>query len=413
VVRLVVTELAAPDWVTANPVSSNANLTIRSHHPKNTLRILTLCYEWPPVGGGGGRSAQQIAEVLARRGHQVRVQTIRFNKTPAHEVVANVDVYRTWGFRRRADQCTPLEMSGYIASSVIPSLRHVVEFEPDLIHAHFAVPTGALAFAIAVLARLPYVLTVHLGDVPGAIPEQTDSLFRWLNPLIRPIWRQAAATTSVSQFVGDLARKAYGHESIIIPNGISLARRPPVPQATTASPRLIFVGRLNSQKNLRYLLPILGKLRELPWELDLVGDGAERAALEKAFAEADLSARVRFHGWLDRPVVEEKLSAAEIFILPSFVEGLSLAALEALKFGLALVGSDIPTLRECVTFGINGYLLALDAPDLWVEKLRVLLTDADLRLAMRRKSWEMVERFDLERIADQYEALFRQIAMEN
>ena len=121
---------------------------------------------------------------------------------------------------------------------------------------------------------------------------------------------------------------------------------------------------------------------------------------------------MHFHGWLDRPRVEEKLRSADVFIFPSLVEGLSLAALEALKYGLCLVASDIPTLRECVTSGINGYLLPLGEPDQWVEKLRALFSDADLRLAMRRKSWEMVERFDLEHIADQYETLFRRIALE-
>jgi glycosyltransferase involved in cell wall biosynthesis len=350
---------------------------------------------------------------LARRGHQVRVQTIRFKETPAHEVTANVDVYRTRGFRRRADQCTPLEMAGYVVSSAIPTLRHLAEFEPDLIHAHFAVPTGVLALASARLSHRPYVITAHLGDVPGAIPEQTDALFRWLHPLIQPIWRQAAALVGVSRFVGDLAQKAYGRELTIIPNGISVSGRPGVPQLTGKTSRLIFVGRLNSQKNLHYLPPILANIRELAWELDIVGDGVERGALETAFAEFDLSARVHFHGWLDRPAVEKKLSEAEIFILPSSVEGLSVAALEALKFGLVLVGSDIPTLRECVIFGVNGYLLSLQTPDKWVEKLRVLLSDPDLRLAMRRRSWEMVERFDLEQIADQYETLFRRIASEN
>ena len=133
------------------------------------MRILTLCYEWPPVGGGGGRAAKDIAEALARRGHQVRVQTIRFGDAPAHERVAEVDIYRSWGFRRRADRCSPLEMAGYIISSAIPTLRHMAEFDPDLIHAHFAVPTGVLALIGTSFGRRPYVITSQLGDVPGAI----------------------------------------------------------------------------------------------------------------------------------------------------------------------------------------------------------------------------------------------------
>ena len=172
---------------------------------------------------------------------------------------------------------------------------------------------------------------------------------------------------------------------------------------------MIFVGRLNAQKNLHFLPPILAKIRELAWEFDIVGDGAERAALGGAFSEFGLSDRVHFHGWLGRSDVEKRLRQAEIFILPSIVEGLSVAVLEALKFGLLVLGSDIPTLHDCVTSGVNGYLLSLQAPDQWIEKLRALLSNASLRLAMRQQSWEMAERFDLEKIADRYELVFRRI----
>jgi glycosyltransferase involved in cell wall biosynthesis len=380
-----------------------------TREPERALKILILCYEWPPVGGGGGRAAKEVAEAIAARGHQVRVQTIRFNETPAHEFANGVDTYRTWGFRHRADQCTPLEMAGYVTSSAIPALGHIAEFKPDLIHAHFAVPTGVLALACSRLSGRPYVITAHLGDVPGAIPEQTDALFRWLNPLIRPIWRLAANVVAVSKFVGELAENAYGRKPVIIPNGVRLSRRPGVPQATSRAPRLIFVGRLNPQKNLLFLPPVLAKIRELEWEVDIVGDGADRRALETAFAEFALSSRIHFHGWLDRAAVEQKLIEAEIFILPSLVEGLSLAALEALKFGLLLIGSDIPTLRDCVAQNVNGYLIPLHSPELWIKHLTTILTDPKLRLSMRQKSWEMAPEFDLERITDQYEELYREV----
>lgn len=50
-------------------------------------------------------------------------------------------------------------------------LAFIRRFHPDIIHAHFAVPAGALAFALSLLTGVPYILTAHLGDVPGGVPE--------------------------------------------------------------------------------------------------------------------------------------------------------------------------------------------------------------------------------------------------
>jgi glycosyltransferase involved in cell wall biosynthesis len=371
------------------------------------MRILTLCYEWPPIGGGGGRAAKDIAEALVRRGHEVQVQTARFRRLPPYEVVNGVHVHRGLSLRRNKDRSSPWEMASYVLLNTVPAIQRVREFRPDLVHAHFAVPTGALALPVSRFGKVPYIITAHLGDVPGAIPDQTDHLFGWLNPFIRPIWRNAAALVGVSQFVADLAKEAYGRDLDIIPNGISLQNRPDLPQSCSKKPRLIFVGRLNRQKNLDFLPDILSQITDLDWEFDIVGEGEEGTVLKNAFAP--LSSRVFFHGWLDQEAVNAKLREAEIFLLPSQVEGLSVAALEALKFGLAMLGADIPSLRECIQSGLNGYLISTTDRAAWITTLRALLTDPAKRLAMRQHAWQLAERFDLEKIADQYATLFGKI----
>jgi glycosyltransferase involved in cell wall biosynthesis len=300
-------------------------------------------------------------------------------------------------------------MAGYIVTSGLPTLRHLREFKPDLIHAHFAVPTGALALPAAILGRVPYVLTVHLGDVPGAIPHQTDHLFNWIQPLVRPIWKQASAIAGVSQFVADLAQRAYGRAVQVIPNGISLNDRPAPPNTSQIPPQFVFVGRLNSQKNLRFLPPILAAIKDHPWNLTIVGDGDERAALENDFRQADLTERVTFRGWLDRAQVEAAVAASDIFLMPSLVEGLSVAALEALKFGLIILGSDIPALRDCVDQGKSGFLLPLTQPALWIETLKILIAEPDRRVLMRRAAWESGSKFDLDLSSQEYENLFRRV----
>ena len=393
-----------------NPEPPTSNAERRTPNAER-FRILVLCYEWPPVGGGGGRAARDVAETLARRGHQVRIQTVRLFGMPKREVQRNLELYRTWGFRRRPDRCSPAEMAGYLATSSLPVVRHLREFRPEIIHAHFAVPTGPLALMGSVLSRVPYVITAHLGDVPGAIPEQTDRLFRWLNPAIRPVWKHAAAVSTVSKFVADLAEKAYGRRPELIPNGVDFRDRPalPGPVASPSKARLLFVGRLNPQKNLPFLFRVLAGLKALPWTLDIVGDGEDGPAL-KRFAETQrLQDRIRFHGWLQRADVDAMLAGSDALMFPSTVEGLPLALLEGLKFGLAIVASDLPPLRDLVENGRNGFLLEPNHAESWIAPLRKWLADPAALLAMRRESWKMAVRFDLERIAGEYEKVYGQI----
>jgi glycosyltransferase involved in cell wall biosynthesis len=188
------------------------------------MKILVLCYEYPPIGGGGGRVTAQVAKELARRGHEVRVITAGMPHLPRQFNDEGIEVYRERSFRRREDTCTVPEMGLYLLTNFLPSLRQARDWKPDVIHAHFAVPTGVLALALHLFTRKPYVITAHLGDVPGGVPEQTEGLFRLVNPFVRPVWRQCARVTAVSTFVGNLARKAYQVDPEVILNAVRMSR---------------------------------------------------------------------------------------------------------------------------------------------------------------------------------------------
>ncbi len=382
----------------------------RTRNPDHPLRVLVLCYEWPPVGGGGGRAARDVAETLARRGHAVRVQTVRLAGMPRREFSSpNLDVRRTWGFRRRPDRCSPAEMAGYLLTSFGPTLRHLREFRPDVIHAHFAVPTGPLALAGSLLGGVPYVITTQLGDVPGAIPEQTDHIFRALDFAIRPVWRKAAAVTTVSRFVADLAWRAYGRRPELIPNGVTLEGRPGLPERPSKTVRLLFVGRFNRQKNLPFLFQALAGLSHAPWTLDVVGEGDDGPALRRFAAAQRWDEKVRFHGWRERGEVDALLAGSDLLVFPSTVEGLPLAVLEALKFGLGVLASDLPPLRDLIKAGANGRLLPASDEAAWTTALRDTLADPARVLGWRQASWRLAERFDLEKVTDAYEGVFRRV----
>ena len=368
------------------------------------MKILVLCYEYPPVGGGGGRMAHNVGSALVRRGHQVRVQTVRMPDLPAHEVRDGVEIFRTSGFRHRADFCTVPEMAGYLATSFLPSLRHIREWRPDIVHAHFAVPTGALALACKVLTGVPYVLTAHLGDLPGGNPDQTGGLFPLLNPFIRPIWKNAACISASSSFASGLARAAYGVRPRVILNGISMEGK----RITAARPscpiELVAIGRFNPQKNFPWLIRALAGC-EFPWRLSLIGDGSQLGEIEMAIRDTGSGDRVNLMGWVAESAMREVLSKSDVLLMPSTSEGNPVAAIEALKHGVAILGSDIGGLSDLIENGINGFAVPIATPELFQEKLAWLAAHPDSLHNMKAASLEAADRFDLEIIAAAFESL--------
>lgn len=365
------------------------------------MKILVLCYEYPPVGGGGGRVAAQVAAGLARRGHEVKVQTSGMSHLPLREDIEGVEILRTPCFRRREDTCSVPEMARYLLASFFPVWRLARTWKPDVIHAHFAVPTGALAFPVSRLTGIPYVLTAHLGDVPGGVPEQTAHLFRLVNPLARILWKSAAAVTAVSSFVAELARRAYGMDPVIIRNGVK-PHPPSKTIRTNAVPRLLLAGRLSIQKNPLLALQALALVKDQNWTLDIIGEGPLGATLRAEAEKLGLENRVTFHGWLAAGCVSEIMAQSDILIMTSLHEGLPMVGVEALQHGLAIVGSAIGGLRDIVEEGKNGFLCALQ-PEAFAGLLGRVLSDHELLANMQQASFALAGRFDLEESVVAYE----------
>lgn len=371
------------------------------------MRILVVCYEHPPVGGGGGRIAAQIAQSLVLRGHQVSYLTGNVDSPhhlPARSQDEGVEVIRVASPRKLPDTCTVAEMGGYVLAGLFAGWREIRSFRPDVLHVHFAVPSGALAWMLSKITGVPYVLTAHLGDVPGGVPAQTDHLFRWIKPLTVPIWRGAAAITAVSRFVADLAHTAYGMQPHIIPNGLRFAHAPLAVALTP--PRLLFVGRLSVQKNLLLALRALVLLRDMDWTFQVIGDGPLRAEAETFVHANGLSQRVEFLGWMDGEQLRKKRRGASLLLMPSLSEGLPMAAVEALVDGLAIVGTRIPGLADVVEAGVNG-ALAEPTPEGFAHAVREILSHPSRLQSFRQQSLEKAQHFHLEGIVTRYENILQ------
>ena len=375
------------------------------------MKVLTLCYEYPPLGGGGGRVAQTIARALVQRGHEVRVQTAALGWRSVEENDGGVRVFRTASGRAKADTCRVHEMGLFCVTSFFPTLRHIRRWKPDVIHAHFAMPTGVLAWAAHKFTRVPYVLTAHLGDVPGGVPEQTAKLFTLIAPIARRVWTSAAACTAVSTFVQELAERAYARPVERILNGIDLSDAPPPRTLSQTMRQLLFVGRLSVQKNPVFLIEALAQLPRCDWHFTIVGDGPLLPAVRDCIQTHGLAANVTLTGWLAASEVQQKLRASDILLMPSLSEGLPVAAIEALKYGLAIVASDIPGVRDVLEDGVNGCAFPPGDHAAFAQSLNSLLSSEQMLASMQQASREMARTFDLTAITDAYERTLHFAAM--
>lgn len=373
------------------------------------MRILVLNHEFPPIGGGGGRAAEHICRTLASRGYQIEVLTSYLKGlTPAEERdgyhITRVPCWRTQPFK-----ASFISMGLYVFAGFLAGRQLIRASRPDLIHVHFAVPAGALAWALSKIYRIPYVLTAHLGDVPGGTPEKTGGWFRFVFPFTRPIWRSASAIVAVSEFTRGLALKHYSEEIQVIPNGVDLDSPDPDCIDVNTLPRIVFAGRFMEQKAPVQIVRVLREIKDLPWECIMIGDGPLLGDVKNEIDASGLTDRFQLPGWIEPERVLEIFEKSDILFMPSLSEGLPVVGVQALSKGLAIVASRIGGFLDLVDEGKNGYMVDVGETGGFVARLKELLMDHQKLLSFRRCSLEKAKEFDINRVADGYEKLFAEI----
>ena len=374
------------------------------------MKILVLIHEYPPVGGGGGSAAQDICLGLVERGHELTILTAHLKGLPKEEIVDRIRVLRLPSLRREAFRADFLAMAAYVLSGLQAGFRLIKRWQPDVIHVHFAVPAGAVGYVLSKLTGVPYLMTVHLGDVPGGAPEKTGKWFKWILPFTRPIWRDANRVVAVSKFTLQLALKHYQREIVVIPNGVDLARMRPASIKVNEPPRIVFAGRFMNQKNPVQIVHTLAGLKDLSWECVMIGDGPLIPNVRREISEEGLQERFTLTGWIAPEEVLEWFDKSDILFMPSRSEGLPVVGVQALAKGLAMVVSDIGGFVDIVDKDRNGFLVGSSNLDGYVKGLQKLLSNQKLLKRYREASLVKATQFDIRHVVDSYQNLLSEVA---
>ena len=367
------------------------------------MKILTLNYEFPPVGGGASPVSYQLCKHLAALGHHVDVVTMRYGDSPAFECVDGINIYRTPALRKRPDICRTHEMASYLIGAVLKTLRLARKNKYDVIHCHFIIPTGPLAWLISKLTKIPFVITCHGTDVPGHNPDRFTAMHKMILPLWRKLVRQTPLLISPSESLARLIKTHVPQSNIaIVPNGINTDQFTPAPKQQS----ILMCSRILPHKGFQYAFEAIKQLNT-NWQVNLIGDGPYLPQLKQTAQQLDLP--VKFWGWLDKndPQFKKLYETSSIFIFTSEAENFPTVLLEAMSADLAIITSTAGGCPEVVADA--ALLVEPRNVNSLRQQLKKLIDSQDLRIQLSSAAQKRVQDFSWPNIAQKYIYYYQQL----
>lgn len=364
------------------------------------MKILSLVYEYPPIGGGGGVVAAALNATLATYGHEVTVVTSAMQGLPTMVRERGVTIHRTRCRRKHRHYTNTLEL----LTSLIPAYRKASEIiessRPDLIHVHFAIPSGVIAYLLSRRYGIPYVLTAHGSDIPGYNPDRFSTQHFFFRPFWKRILQHAMAVTSPSYFLEDLIKKSSNVPVCVIPNGYTPEPR----QGLQKRNMILVVARMFPRKGVQHFIESVRDL-ETEWEIVIAGDGPFLETLKQQASTAHCS--IRFTGFLGKTELHSLYEQARILVFPSIRENFPIVLLEGMDTRCAVITTDAEGCAEVV--GDAGVVVRKGDPTDIGRELRKLMQDPDRCTELAMRGWMRAKSLRWPTVATAYMELFSAI----
>ncbi|MFB8386296.1 glycosyltransferase [Microbacterium sp. NPDC055910] len=380
------------------------------------LTVLIGADTFLPHVNGAARFAERLAAGLVDRGHDVHVMAPSAghrNHGTFREVIEGreMTVHRLPAWRWPPHDWLTFVlpwMSKHYARRVLDEVR------PDVVHIQSHIVIGRGLAREARKRGIPVVATNH-------VMAENIVDFTTLPPVLDKVvvklaWNDARRTFDMTRAVTTPTRRAadFLEKTIdirgVVPISCGLDARNYTADLTPRDAhRIVFVGRLTTEKQIDVVLRAITKLDPaLEVTFDIVGNGDQRRNLDQLTRELGLTDRVTFHGYTTDEELRGLLTRASVFAIASIAELQSIATMEAMASGLPIVAADAVALPHLVHDGENGYLFEPgDVDDLAAKLTTVLTQSPEERLRMQQASLDGVKIHDMQRTLDTFEALYR------
>jgi L-malate glycosyltransferase len=370
------------------------------------MKIGIVCY---PTFGGSGVVATELGKALAKEGHQVHF--ITYSQPSRLDFLNENLFYHEVEFRSYPlFEYPPYELA--LASKMVSV---VLNEKLDLLHVHYAIPHASAAYMAKQILKtkgiyMPVVTTLHGTDITLVGKDAS------YEPVVTFSINESDGVTSVSE---DLKRETYHSFKItrdieVIPNFIDLEKfkkqkKDHFKKAICPNGEALLVHTSNFRKVKRVgdVINVFNNVhKEIPSKLLMIGDGPERNHAETMARDLGISDSVRFLG--KQEAVEEVLSVADLFLMPSEKESFGLAALEAMACEVPVISTNTGGLPELQIQGVTGYMSNVgDVEDMTRHALHVL--DKSNLPKFKQNALARAKEFDITNILPLYERYYEKI----
>ncbi len=370
------------------------------------MKIGIVCY---PTFGGSGVVATELGKALAKEGHQVHF--ITYSQPSRLDFLNENLYYHEVEFRSYPlFEYPPYELA--LASKMVSVVRNE---GLDLLHVHYAIPHASAAYMAKQILKthgiyIPVVTTLHGTDITLVGKDAS------YEPVVTFSINQSDGVTSVSE---DLKRETYHSFKItreieVIPNFIDLEKfkkqkKDHFKKAICPHGESLIVHTSNFRrvKRIGDVMTIFNNIhKEIPSKLLMIGDGPERSPAETMAREFGINDAVRFLG--KQEAVEEVLSVADLFLMPSEKESFGLAALEAMACEVPVISSNTGGIPELMVQGVTGFMSNVgDVEDMTRKSLFVL--DKNNLPKFKENALARAKEFDITNILPLYERYYEKV----
>jgi glycosyltransferase involved in cell wall biosynthesis len=365
------------------------------------MNILFLTNAYPDFESSyRGIFIKKMATLLRNEGYRISVVTPKIYKGSRYfEEQNGVKVYRFPFFARdklliEYKKIPYLKMILYYSSGFFLTLYVMLKQRCNLMHVHWAIPTGLIGAWISGLLRRPTVVTIHGSDLRMALEKPG---------FVRKVFAYVCKNASQINCVSEVQKKELEQLGILkgkistIPMGIDeefLEKGGNRGRELKKGPFTVLSNRnllpIYNVSLLIRAIPIV--LREEPkTKFIIAGDGAEKEALEKEVKNLNIYSSVKFVGRIPHEEMPDLLSQADIYVSTSLYDGTSVSLLEAMGSGAFPIVTEIPANREWIINGENGFLVNQSDEKILARKIVDAMRDRDLLERSQTKNRLIVE----------------------